>query len=113
MERFVVVAVEQHQVSATEHGVCNDLVGGAGAIENEISLVRSEDLRGMPLSLHGRAFMDQQVAEIDIRVAQIVTEDALAEVLEEELPSRGLAIELTALMSRAIEGDVCFPIIGH
>ena len=60
----------------------------------------------MTLRLRGGAFVNQQIAEVHVRVAQVVAEDPLAEVLEEELARRGFPVELAALMSRAVEGDV-------
>ncbi len=57
--------------------------------------------------------MDEQVAEIDIGVAQVVSKDVLAEMLEEQLAGRRLPVELAALMSRAVEGDVCLAVIRH
>ena len=65
------------------------------------------------LRLGGRAVVDQQVAEIDVGVAQVVAEDALAEMLEEELPGRRLAVELAALVAGAGEGDVRLGVVGH
>ena len=65
----MVVTVKQDEVAAAQHCIGNDLVGGAGAIEDEIGLVRPEYLRGITLRFYCRAFMDKQVAEIDISVA--------------------------------------------
>ena len=113
VQRLVVVAVEQHEVAAPQHRVRDDLVRGAGAVQHEVGLVGAEHLRGVPLRLHRRAFVDQQIAEIDVGVAQVVAEDALAEVLEEQLPGRRLAIELAALVARAVEGDVGLAVVGH
>ena len=57
--------------------------------------------------------MDEQIAEVHVGVAQVVAEDALAEVLEEELAGRRFAVELAALVARAVEGDVGLGVVGH
>ena len=67
----------------------------------------------MRLRLVGRAFVDQQIAEFDVGVAQVVAEDGLAEMLEEQLPRRRLAIELAALVAGAVEGDGRLAVVGH
>ena len=54
----------------------------------------------MLLRLDRRTLVDQQVAEVDVGVAEVVAEDALAEILEEDLPGRRLAIELARLGGR-------------
>ncbi len=106
VERLVVVAIEEHQVAAPQHGVRDHLVGRARAVQHEVRLVGAEHLRRVTLRLRGGALVNQQIAEVHVRVAQIVAEDALAEVLEEDLARRRLPVELTALVSRAVEGDV-------
>ena len=113
MQGFVVVAIEQDQVAAPQHRVGDDLVGGARAVQHEIGLVGAEYLRGIALRVRGRALVDEQIAEVDIGIAQVVAEDALAEMLEEELAGGRLPVELPALMSRAGEGDVGLAVIGH
>ena len=85
---------------ASQHRVRHHLVRGAGAVQHEVGPVGAEDLRRMLLRLDRRTLVDQQVAEVDVGVAEVVAEDALAEILEEELPGRRLAIELAALVAR-------------
>ena len=113
VQGLVVVAVEQHQVAPPQHRVGDDLVGGAGAVQDEVGPVGAEHLGGVALRVGGRALVDQQIAEVDVGIAQVVAEDALAEVLEEELARRRLAVELAALVARAVEGDVGLAVIGH
>ena len=67
----------------------------------------------MTLRLHCRALVNEKVAEVDIGIAEIVAEDALTEMLEEQLAGRRLAIKLTTLVARTIKGDVGLAIIGH
>ena len=57
--------------------------------------------------------MNEQVAEIDIGIAQVVAEDVFAEVLEKQLAGRRFPIELATLVAGAIERNVGFAIIGH
>ena len=113
VQRFVIVAVEQDEIAALEHGVRHDLVGGARPVQDEVGLVGAEHPRGVALRLHRRTFVDEEIAEIDIGVAQIVAEDVLAEMLEEQLAGGRLPVELAALMSGAVEGDVCLAVIRH
>ncbi len=113
VQRLVVVAVEQHEVAALQQRVGDDLVRRARAVQHEVRAVGAEHLRRVLLRLRGRAFVDQQVAEIDVGVAQVVAEDALAEVLEEELAGGRLSVELAALMTRTVERDVRFGVVGH
>ena len=110
---FVVVAVEQNQITASQHGIRDNFVGRAGAVQDEVRLVGAEYVRGMALGLGGRPFVDKQVSETDIGVAEVVAENALAEVFEEELTGGRFAIELSALMARAVERDVGLNVVGH
>ena len=100
VQRLVVVAVEEDEVARPEHRVRHHLVGGAGAVQDEVGPVGAEDPRRMLLRLGRRTLVDQQVAEVDVGIAEVVAEDALAEILEEELPGRRLAVELAALVAR-------------
>ena len=113
VQRLVVVTVEQHQVAALEHRAGDDLVRGAGAVEHEVGAIGAEHRRRVRLRLVGRALVDQQVAQFDVGIAQVVAEDRLAEVLEEQLPRRRLAIELPALVAGAVEGDGRLAVVGH
>ncbi len=113
VQRLVVVAIEQDEIAPPQHRVGHHLVRRARAVQHEVGLVGAEHLRRVALRLRGGAFVDQQIAEIDVGVAQIVAEDALAEVLEEELAGGRLAVELAALVSRAVERDVRRLVVGH
>jgi hypothetical protein len=57
--------------------------------------------------------VNQQVAEVDIGIAQIVAEDIFAKMLEEQLAGRRFSIELAALVPGTIKGDIGLSIIGH
>ena len=113
MQRLVVVAIEQHQVAAPQGRLRDDLVGGRRAVQDEVGAVGAEHLRCVPLRVDGGADVNQQVAEIDVGIAQIVAKDLLAEMLEEELAGGGLAVELAALMPGAGERDLGLGIVGH
>ena len=67
----------------------------------------------MLLCFGGRAFVDQQIAEIDVGVAQVVAEDGLAEMLEEQLSGRRLLVELSALMAGTVERDGRVRVVRH
>ncbi len=113
VEGLVVVAVEEDQVPAPQHRVRDHLVGGARAVQDEIGLVGAEHLCGVALRFRGGAFVDEQIAQVHVGVAQVVAKHALAEMLEEELTRRRLAVELTALVARAIERHVGLAVVGH
>ena len=49
VQRLVIVAIEEHEVAAPQHRVGDDLVRGAGAVQDEVGLVGAEHLRGVPL----------------------------------------------------------------
>ena len=91
----------------------DDLVGRGRAIEHEVGAVGAEDARRVPLRFDRGADVDQQVAELDVGIAQIIAEDLLAEVLVEELTGGRLAVELTALVSRAGKGNICLGVVRH
>ena len=109
----MVVAIEQDEVAAPQDRVRHHLVGRAGAVQDEIGLVGAEHLGGMLLRFRGRPLVDEEIAKVDVGVAEVIAEDALAEVLEEHLAGRGFAVELPTLMSRAGEGDVSLAVVGH
>ena len=113
VHRLVVVAIEQHEIAGLEHGAGDDLVRRARAVQNEVRPISTEHLRGMLLRVGGRSFVDQEIAELDVGVAEIVAEDALAEMLEEQLACGGFAVELPALVPGAIESDVRLTVVGH
>ncbi|VVO38621.1 hypothetical protein PS726_05583 [Pseudomonas fluorescens] len=103
---FVVVAVEQHQVAGGQQRVGHHLVRGRGAVEHEVGLVRIEHLRGVFLRQQCRAFVDQQVAELDVGVAHVGAKQRLAEEVEKLPTGRVLAKELAALVTGAGKGRV-------
>ena len=86
---------------------------GGSAVQDEVGAIGAEHLGRVALRFDRRADVDQQIAEVDVGVAQIVAEDLLAEVLEEQLARGRLAIELAALVPGAREGDVRFGVVGH
>ena len=59
------------------------------------------------------ALVDQQVAQLHVRIAQVVAEDVLAEMPEEKLSRGRLAVELAALVARAVEGDGGLAVVRH
>ncbi len=101
VQRLVVVAVEQHEIAAPQCRLGDDLVGGRGAIQDEVGPVGPEHAGRVTLGVDGGADVNQQVAELDVGVAEIVAEDLLAVVLEEELAGWRFPVELAALVSRA------------
>ena len=113
VQRLVVVAIEQHEVAAPQRRVRDDLVRSRRAVQHEVGPVGAEHLRRVLLRVDRGADVNQQVAELDVGVAQVVAKDLLAEVLEEELAGRRLAVELPALMPGARERDLGLGVVGH
>ena len=88
MCRLVVVAVEQHQVALRDQRRQHDLVRGRRAVEYEIGLLGAENLcRGL-LRVQRRPFVGQQVAKLEHRVVEVVTEHRLAQMRNENPPDR-------------------------
>jgi hypothetical protein len=88
MQRLVIVAIEQDEVAGPQHGIGDDLVRRAGAVQHEVGLIGAEDPRRMALGFRRRTVVHQQIAEGDVGIAQIVAENAFAEMLEEQLSRR-------------------------
>ena len=83
-------------MSAEEH----DLIGGGGAVENEVGPFCAEYRRGLFLGLQRRAFMGEQVAELEHRIVEIVAKHGLAEMFPEDAADRAAAIKYPAIVSR-------------
>ena len=112
MVRLVVVAVEEHQIARREKRVEHDLVGGGGAVEDEVRLVGVVDLGGRHLGGTGHAFVDEQVAHRDVGVAEVGAEDVFAEEVGELTACRMTAEEGAALMARTVEVYVAVADVG-
>jgi hypothetical protein len=101
MVGFVVVAVEQHEVILGDQRGQHDLVRSRSAVEHEIGALGAENARGLALCFECGAFVDQQVAEFQDRIVEIVAEHRLAQMLDEDAPDRAAAIEHAAIMAGA------------
>jgi hypothetical protein len=101
MRGLVIVAVEQNQIAVGDERGQDDLVGRRGAIENEISPLGAEYLRRLFLRGKRRAFMGEEVAELEDRIVEIVAKHRLAEMLHEDAADRAAAIKDPAIMTRA------------
>ena len=101
MGRLVIVAVEQHEIALGDEVVEHDLVGGRGAVQHEIGLFRAEDRGGLLLRLQRRAFVGQQVAELEHGIVEVVAEDRLAQMLHEDAADRRAIVENAAVVARA------------
>ena len=112
MVRLVVVAVEEHQIARREQRVEHDLVGGGGAVEDEVRLVGVVDLGGRHLGGAGHAFVDEKVAHRDVCVAEVGAEDVFAEEVGELTACRMTAEEGAALVTRTVEVHVAVADVG-
>ena len=98
---FVVVAIEQHQIATGQQRVGHHLVGRRGAVEHKVGFIGVEHPRRVLLRILARPFVDQQIAQLDVGVAHIGTEQGLTVEIEELPAGRVFAEELAALMPRA------------
>ena len=101
VRRLVVVALEQHQVALGDQRLQHDLVRRGGAVQHEIGALGAEDAGGRLLCRERRAFMDQQVAQLDHRVVDVVAEHRLAEMLLEDAADRAAVVERAAVVAGA------------
>ncbi len=101
MRRLVVVAVEQHQIAFGDQRGKHHLVGCGRAVQDEVGLFGTEDLGRLLLRLQGRALVDQQVAELEHGIVEVVAEDRLAEMLDENAADRAAIVEHPAVVARA------------
>src|SRR4029077_18797653 len=61
---LMVVAVEQDEITLGDESRQDDLVGGRGAVEDEIRPLGAEDLRRLLLREQRRPLMREEVAEL-------------------------------------------------
>ena len=111
MRCLVVVAIEQHQIAIGNQRGEHNLVRGRGAVEHEIGSLGAKDLRRLLLCLQCRAFMDQQIAQIEHRIVDVVAKDVLAHMFEKDPPHRRAAIKHAAIMARAGPKLIAFLVI--
>ena len=87
VHRLVVVAVKQDEIVHLEQGRRDDFVRRRCAVQDEISPVGAEDLGGIFLRRQRRPFVDQQIAELQYRIVDIVAEYRVPQMLDEH-PAR-------------------------
>ena len=104
--RFMVVAVEQHQVAARQQRVADHFIRRRGAVEDKIGFVGIENLRRELLRMFRRAFVDQQVPKLHIGIAHIGAENVLAKEVKKLAARRVFFKESTVLMPRTGKGAV-------
>ena len=104
--RFVVVTVEQYQVAFSQQGIGYHFVRRGSTVQNEVGLVGIEHFSSVLLSCTGRTFMNQQVAQANVGVAQVSAEYVFTEEFVEFATSRMFTVELTTLVSGAVELSV-------
>ena len=104
--RFMVVAVEQHQVAAGQQRVGHHLVGRRRAVQHKVGFVRVEYFRREFLRVLGGAFMDQQIAQLNVGVAHVGAKHVLTEEIIELSPCRVFFEKSPVLVARTGEGTV-------
>ena len=104
--RFMVVAVEQHQIAAGEQRVGHHLVGRRRAVQHEVGFIRVEDLRREFLRMLGGPFVDQQIAQLHVGIAHVGAEHVLTEEIIELPPCRMLFEKRAVLVARTGESAV-------
>ncbi len=75
---FMVIAVEQHPVTARQQRVADHFIRRRGAVEDKIGFVGIENLRRELLRMLRRAFVDQQIPKLHISIAHIGAKDVFA-----------------------------------
>lgn len=83
---LMVVAVEQDQITASQHPACNHFVRGARTVEDEVSFISAEHASRMALRLSGGAFVDEQVSQIHVGVTEIVEKMLSPKCLKKNWP---------------------------
>ena len=87
-ERTLPFVVKENQVTTPQNYICDHLIGGTSAVQNKVGLVGTEYACCVALDLGRRSFVNEEVSEADVSIAEIVSKDALSEVLEEQLPGK-------------------------
>ncbi len=77
-------------VATRQQRVRYHFVGGGSAVKHKIGFVSVKHLGGKFLRMLGGSFMDQQVAQFDIRVAHVGAKDVFTEKIIELSPGRVL-----------------------
>ena len=103
MVRLVIVAVKEHQVARREERIEHNLVRSGSAVQHKVRLVGVVDARRLLLRGAGRAFVNEEVAHGDVRIAKVCAKDAFAEKFRKFAPGRMTAEEGAALVPRAVE----------
>src|SRR5438067_13384262 len=113
MQGFVIVSVKEDQIAPFEHRVCDNLVGSARTVQDEVGFIGAEYLGSVALGRSGGPFVNEQVPEPHVGATEVISKKAPAEVFEEELTRGTLPTELTTLMPRPLEGHIGLGIGGH
>src|SRR5208283_342934 len=101
MRGLVVVAVEEDEIVLGDEIAKDDLVRGRRAVQHKIGLFRAEDRGRRFLCGERRAFMSQEVAELEHRIVEVVAKDRFAEMLPEDAADWTAAVKNPAIMARA------------
>ena len=104
--RFMVVAVEQHQIAAGEQRVGHHLVGRRRAVQHEVGFIRVEHLRREFLRMLGGPFVDQQIAQLHVGIAHVGAKYVLTEEIIELPPCRVFFEKGAVLVARTGESAV-------
>ena len=97
----MVITVKQHQIAARQQRIGYYFIGRRGPVQHKVGFIRVENFRGKFLRMFRRAFMNQQIAKLNVGVAHIRAKQILTKELVEMAPRGMLFKELTVLMSWA------------
>ena len=102
----MVVAIEQHQVTAGQQRIGDHLICSGGAVQHKVGFISIKDFCRELLGMLGGAFVDQQIAQFHIGIAHIGAKYVLTEEFI-ELPSRRVFFKkCTVLVSRTGKSTV-------
>jgi len=104
--RFVVVAIEEHQIAARQQRIGHHFIGRGGAVQHKVGFVSVKHFGGKLLRVLGGAFVDEQITELDVGVAHVGAKDILTEKVVELAACRVFFEERAVLVAGTGEGAV-------
>lgn len=105
---LVIVAVIEDQVARRQQGISDDFIGRRRPIEDEISLVCMEDLGCKILGFQGRPFVDEQITEGYIGIADIGLKNMRSIKIIKIASCRMLLEKQAILVARAVKRRILF-----
>ena len=106
MVGLMVVTIEQHQIATGQQRIGHHFIGRRRAVQHEVGFIRVEHFRRELLRVLGGAFVDQQIAQLNVGVAHVGAKNVLTEEIIELPPRRVFFEKGTVLVTRTGKGAV-------